>query len=123
MTKGSGDYGADIIIECVDGRKVSIQCKRMKGNVGIDAIQEVVASKKHYHTTAAAVVTNAHFTPAAKQLAHENGVALLDRKYLIRMIKLYIETLNSIYNSSQWESFLDGVEMLPNRKKKNNKKV
>lgn len=119
LTKGAGDYGADIIIECLDKRRVSIQCKRVKGNVGIKAIQEVVASKKHYRTTESAVITNSHFTPAARQLAHENGVALLDRKYLIRMIKLYIEAISSMYRKSQWEDFLNEMEMQPKKRRKN----
>lgn len=43
----SGDYGADIIINHCNKVKVSVQCKRLKDNpVRIEAIQEVVGSKK-----------------------------------------------------------------------------
>ena len=59
--------------------------------------------------------SKSNFTTAAKQLARENGVALLNRKYLIKLIKRYIETLKSIYNQSQWEDFLNGMELLPNK--------
>lgn len=46
-TRKSGDYGADIIINHCNKVKVSVQCKRLKDNpVRIEAIQEVVGSKK-----------------------------------------------------------------------------
>lgn len=46
-TKTSGDYGADIIITTAYGLRISVQCKRLKSSlVRVDAIQEVVASKK-----------------------------------------------------------------------------
>ena len=93
ITQASCDYGADIIITCMDGTNITIQCKRQKTNVKIDAIQEVVGSKQHYKAQAAAVITNAKFTEAARELAKDNGVALLDRKVLIKLINIKIEEL------------------------------
>lgn len=113
-TKGSCDYGADLIIECLDGNRVSVQCKRMKGKVGIRSIQEVVASKKYYRTQAAGVLTNSYFTSAAKELAHENGVALFDRKQLIKLIKMKIQTLDEVWNRNQWADLLRELNLVSN---------
>ena len=117
-TKKSSDFGADVIIECLDGLRVSVQCKRCDSNVGIDAIQEVLGSKKHYHTYAAAVFTNSHFTKSAKELAKDNGVALFDRKYLIKLINIKLQTLKKIWNSNQWEELLLEIGMISDGKRK-----
>lgn len=108
-TKEAGDFGADVIIECVDGKRIAIQCKRYKSNVGIDAVQEVYASKNHYYATEAAVITNARFTPAAKELAKNTGVYLLDRKSLTSLIELYIKELDKLTNKNQWELLMEAI--------------
>lgn len=116
QTKTTGDYGADIIINCLDGLSVSIQCKRMNSNVRVDAIQEVVASKAYYHTDIAAVITNAAFTPQAKELARENNVFLFDRAHLIKMIEMKIEAINAIQKTRQWESLIKELEKRPKKR-------
>lgn len=108
-TRGSGDFGADIVIECLDGTRVVIQCKRVKGNVGIDAIQEVYSSKPHYCANKAAVLTNSCFTPAAKELAKNTGVSLLDRKLLKKMLELYIQEMDRKINKSQWDLLIEAL--------------
>ncbi len=110
-TRGSGDFGADIIIECVDGTRVVIQCKRVKSNVGIDAVQEVYSSKPHYYATKAAVLTNSYFTPAAKELAKNTGVTLLDRSHLEKIIELYIRAMDRMINKSQWDNLIDELQL------------
>ena len=77
VTRASGDYGADIIAT-KRGRKYAIQCKYYSNPVGLKAVQEVVASKKHYRCSRAMVVTNNTYTKAARRLAEENGVTLLE---------------------------------------------
>lgn len=84
-TKASGDFGADVVIE-KDNVRIVIQAKRYKNNIGLKAVQEVVAAKAHYKAQEAWVVTNSNFTPQAKELARSNGVKLFDREQLIRMI-------------------------------------
>ena len=116
-TRGSGDYGADLIIDCLDGTRVAVQCKRMNSNVGVRAIQEIVASKSHYHAVAAAVITNAHFTSSAKDLAYTNGVTLFDRKYLIKLIDIKINELNRIWNKNQWEELILDLGYLSKKNK------
>lgn len=117
-TRASRDFGADIIIKCIDGVGVSIQCKRTNSNVRVDAIQEVVASKKFYDTECAAVITNANFTPQAKELAQKNNVALLDRSCLIKLIELKIETITSILKTNQWEMLLKEINNRPKKRYK-----
>ena len=81
VTKGSGDYGADIV--CYDnGDKAVVQCKRYQKNVGISPIQEILGARIHYRASKMIVMTNSHFTQAAIKLASESGVALWDRGLL-----------------------------------------
>ncbi|HYQ71665.1 MAG TPA: restriction endonuclease, partial [Gammaproteobacteria bacterium] len=72
-TPGSGDYGADLILEQGEER-IALQAKRYKNAVGVDAIQQVVAARGYYHCQKAWVVTTAVFTPNARSLAMKNDV-------------------------------------------------
>lgn len=85
QTPFSGDQGADLIIHTEDG-KVAMQVKRYSRNVGNRAIQEVVASKNYYGCTKCAVITNSYFTQHAIDLANCNGVSLIDRDGLMKMV-------------------------------------
>ncbi len=76
VTEKTGDYGADIIAVDPKGKKIAVQCKHYKSNVGISAIQEIHAARDYYGTDLAAVVTTAQFTDAAKKLAAKNSVLL-----------------------------------------------
>lgn len=78
VTQLSGDYGADIVAYSPEGRRTAIQCKKYSKPVGVSAIQQVVASKAHYGCSSAMVVTTSSFTAAAKQLAAENNVVLME---------------------------------------------
>ena len=75
-TQGSGDQGVDVVAT-KDGLSLGIQCKRYTGSVGNKAVQEVYAGAKHMGLDKAAVLTNAHFTRSAKELAASTGVLLL----------------------------------------------
>ena len=81
VTKKSGDQWADLIVE-KDWISTAIQAKRYSGSVWNSAVQEVVASKKFYDCDNAIVITTADFTRSAIQLAHRNGVELIDKKWL-----------------------------------------
>lgn len=78
VTKSSGDYGADIIAT-KRGRRYAIQCKYYSRPVGLKAVQEVVAAKRHYRCSRAMVVTNNTYTKPARVLAEENDVMLVER--------------------------------------------
>ncbi len=76
VTKGSGDYGVDVIAY-KSGYKYAIQCKYYTNAVGIDAIQQVVAGMAFYKCNKAIVITNSTFTNAAQNLAQKNNVILM----------------------------------------------
>ena len=84
-TPYQNDFGADLVMER-DGRRIVVQAKRWKKNVGIKAVQEIVAAKSHYKADDAWVVTNSQYTKAAKELALSNGVRLVDRAQLIHIL-------------------------------------
>jgi restriction system protein len=85
VTQGSGDFGADLILR--KGRKkYVVQAKRYSSNIGVSAVQQVVAAVNYYKAQGAIVVTNQYFTPAAVQLAKVNGVRLIDREKLAKMM-------------------------------------
>ena len=85
VTRSAGDYGADLVIE-KNGVRTVVQAKCYAKNVGIDAVQQVQASKAHYKAAQAWVVTNRGFTEAAENLAKSNGVTLIGRERLIEMM-------------------------------------
>lgn len=75
-TPGSGDYGADIVIDDEDETRFIIQCKRFSSKVNLKAVQEVVAAMKHYSADYAIVATNSDFLKSAVELAKSNGIEL-----------------------------------------------
>lgn len=84
VTKGSGDFGADLILKN-NGTKIVVQAKRYKNKVGIQSVQEVVGAKRYYDSAHAWVVTNNYFTEPARKLAIANDVLLIDRDILIKL--------------------------------------
>lgn len=85
-TPKSIDYGIDIIAER-DNIKYAIQCKRYKGKVGNEAVQEAVTGKEYYGCNLAIVLTNSLFTQNAQVLSRSAGVILWDRNILKNMIE------------------------------------
>lgn len=85
VTKGSGDQGADLVIE-KDGIKSAVQAKKYAGAVSNKAIQEVVGAMKFYDCDKSIVVTTGEFTPSARELAKANRVKLIDRDRLEELI-------------------------------------
>ena len=85
-TKGSGDFGADLIIETASGTRVSIQAKRYKQKANLKAVQEVVASLAHYQADFGIVITTSGFFQSAIDLAETNNVELWDEDKLIQFL-------------------------------------
>lgn len=81
LTKGSGDQGIDVIAEMRE-KKVVIQCKLYSSPVGNSAVQEAFAGRSFEDADYAAVVTNAGYTPGARQLSEATRVMLLDHDAL-----------------------------------------
>lgn len=90
VTSPSGDFGGDLILK--KGKEKSVvQAKRYgeKKKVGVDAINEVVGAAGYYNATKKIVITNRYYTDAAKITGKRNGVTLLDRDDLVRMLNQY----------------------------------
>lgn len=75
-TAGSGDFGADIILEKSNTR-IAVQAKQYSSPVGFEAIKEVFFAKTYYHADEAWVVTTSTFTPNAVAAAKSTGVKLI----------------------------------------------
>jgi restriction system protein len=90
VTKGSGDFGADLIL-LKKGKKFVVQAKRYSSSIGVSAVQQVVGAVGYYKAHGAMVVTNNYFTPAAEDLAKHNRVQLIDRDELSHMISRYMK--------------------------------
>ncbi|MBG9840853.1 endonuclease [Bacillus tropicus] len=84
VTKGSGDFGADLILKNND-ETIIVQAKRYSNKVSIQAVQEIVAAKGFYNANHAWVVTNNYYTGPAHKLADANDVLLIDRDLLIKI--------------------------------------
>lgn len=86
VTKGSGDYGIDILAE-KDGVTYAIQCKCYAAPVGVKAIQEAYAGRDYYDRMVGAVLTNQYFTTPAVEAAKKLKILLWDRGYLESMME------------------------------------
>lgn len=86
VTKGSGDYGIDILAE-KDGVTYAIQCKCYSAPVGVKAVQEAYAGRDYYDRMVGAVLTNQYFTTPAVDAAKRLKILLWDRGYLERMME------------------------------------
>lgn len=88
VTKGSYDFGADLIVS--DGKtKIVIQAKRYQAKVGIKAVQEVFSAMHYYDADKAYVFTNNYFTKSASILAHKLNIQLYDREQMERLKNKY----------------------------------
>lgn len=86
VTKGSGDYGADILAQ-KEGVTYAIQCKCYTGPVGVGAVQEVYAGRDYYDRMVGAVMTNQYFTSPAVKAAEKLKILLWDGGYLESMME------------------------------------
>lgn len=86
VTKGSGDYGIDILAE-KEGVTYAIQCKCYQVPIGVKAIQEAYAGRDYYDRMVGAVLTNQYFTTPAVEAAKKLKILLWDRGYLESMME------------------------------------
>ncbi len=86
VTKGSGDFGADILAE-KDGVTYAVQCKCYDKPIGVKAVQEVYAGRDFYDRMVGVVMTNQYFTQPAVELAKKLNIMLWDRGYIDSMDK------------------------------------
>ncbi len=76
-TAGTGDFGADLILER-GGRKTVVQCKDWNGKAGVAAIQQITGARAYYGADEMIAAARGGFTRAAEKLAESNGVRLLN---------------------------------------------
>lgn len=100
-TKGSNDYGADIVVIYEDRKHgLLIQCKHQEKpfekSLNAKGVQDICAAVNYYKRQddyfglefETAVVTNADkFSSGARELANANGVSLIARKELESMLE------------------------------------
>lgn len=86
VTKGSGDHGADIVVDW-GGGEIVVQCKHYSSPVGNKAVQEAYSAKGFYGADQAWVVASSSFTPAAKIAAERLGVLLFHHEDLPEMLE------------------------------------
>lgn len=86
VTKGSGDYGVDILAQ-KDGVTYAIQCKCYRDSVGVKAVQEAYAGRDYYDCMVGAVLTNQYFTKPAVEASRKLKILLWDRGYLETMME------------------------------------
>ena len=81
VTKGSGDFGADILARKEDVT-YAVQCKCYSGSCGVAAVQEAAAGREFYGRMVGVVMTNRYFTSGAETAAEKLRVILWDRDKL-----------------------------------------
>ncbi len=86
VTKGSGDFGVDILAER-EGISYAVQCKCYDKPIGVKAVQEVYAGRDYYGAMVGAVMTNQYFTQPAVDMAKKLKIMLWDRDYIGEMEK------------------------------------
>jgi len=85
VTKKAKDFGVNILVVDLDGKKIAVQAKRYSNPVGKCAVQEVFAGKAYYDCKSAYVITSNYFTKEAIKLAEKLDCYLLNRDFLVRM--------------------------------------
>ena len=81
VTRGSGDFGTDILAE-KDGVTYAVQCKYYTSPVGVKAVQEAYAGRDYHDRMVGAVMTNQYFTGPAVEAAKKLKILLWDADYL-----------------------------------------
>jgi hypothetical protein len=85
VSKGSGDFGVDIVAS-KGTRRYAIQVKRRSGMVSRTAVSDAVAGKGHYSCNAAMVITNSYLSAKSTAFASSVGCEIVDRDTLAEWI-------------------------------------
>ncbi len=80
MTPKTCDFGADLLLtDKKTGKKICAQAKRYRNLVGEAAVQQTLSGREYYGCDEAIIITNSHYTDAAKALAKKCGIKMIDR--------------------------------------------
>ena len=86
-----GDQGGDLIAT-KNQERILIQAKcYINSTVGNSAVQEAVAARNYYDCNRAVVVTTSVFTREATELAKTNGVELVPKDMLQKLLLDYLK--------------------------------
>ena len=81
LTKGGGDFGADIIA-VKNGKKIILQCKRHKNRIGISAVKEIFAANAYYNGDIGIVCSNMDYSKPARDFAQAINVMLINHNQI-----------------------------------------
>ena len=104
VTRSSGDQGIDILGK-LNKKAIGVQCKNYSGSVGNKAVQEAIAGAVYYGLEQVYVLTNSYFTGSAKYLAQKSGVILLDRDYLLKILRRYSSEKESLTHQTHINTY------------------
>lgn len=80
---GSGDFGADLILEAsVDRILVEVKRRKAGSSVGPSVVREALGAVQYHDCDRAMVVTNVEFTRAAEKQARGSEIVLVGREKL-----------------------------------------
>jgi restriction system protein len=85
---------ADLVLR-KKGVKAIVFARRQNNNIGSNLIKDAVGCKTLYQASKVIVVTNRHFTKAAKLEARANKVTLIDRDSLDALLDAYLRKKRS----------------------------
>lgn len=125
VTKGSGDFGADIIAE-KEGEKYAFQCKRFSSPIGPRPIGEVLRGMNKYQCTKGIVVTNNYFTSQAIQEAKVSNIELWDRNKIISLLNKNTDKIidkEKFVITQNEEDFEDESKVADNKIEEGDKRV
>lgn len=81
----SSDFGGDLIGTYQDQDR-AIQCKRIQGTAGVEAVQDALSARAYYETEKAMVITTSpRFSQPARKLAQKTDVELVGRSKLSKL--------------------------------------
>lgn len=86
VTRGSGDYGVDIELECPEGLfLVQVKCYAPNHPIGFEPIAIIHSQMEKQKAVGGLIVTTSRFTPNAVKYADELNIELIDGLKLIDM--------------------------------------
>lgn len=88
-TRGSRDFGSDLVFTDREGYRIVVQAKRYSYPVGVGAVQEVYSSMRYYRAKKSMVISSNQYTSACEELAGYNAVKLHNRSDLINIMDLF----------------------------------
>ncbi len=83
---GGADGGIDLILR-KNGRRVLVQCKKWKQQVGVSVVREMYGLLAHHGANEVRVATIGGYTPDAARFAQGKPITLIDGDTLLGMIR------------------------------------